>query len=370
MAGRYKPLSAILKAEPYRFDFFQAVRILERLDASRKPVGMDGPIQSECVRFRSHLALDFPASAIYRLDTHEDEFRPSVMEVTFIGLTGPSGSLPRCYTEILLDRQRSKDATLREFLDLFNHRLISLFYRAWERNRFYLGYERAEKWLQQLGDEPSQQRAFLATGRAELDRFSQMLLELCGMGHPSLRLRDTVRTHVETRLHIADSALRYYSGLFAQQQRSAAGLEGLVADYFSVSTAIVPCVGQWLMISPPDQTRLTGRNSNQLGMTAIAGARFWDRQGRFRVRLGPLTYPEFSQFLPNGRAHPGLRDLIRLYVRQQYDIELQLVLKASEVPECCLSQDPGRPQPMLGWNTWLLSNPASSDSEDSVLLLE
>ena len=187
---RYPALATQLVNEPYRFNFFQAVRILERLRAG-KPVGHDGPPGDECVRFRSHLSLDFPASAIQLLNVPADHRLPPAMTVTFMGLTGPSGALPRFYTEFLLERRRHKDPVLREFLDLFNHRLISLFYRAWERNRFYLGFERAERMHAELRDEPRRQRAFVIRGREQVDRFSQVLLDLGGFGFAATRWRAT-----------------------------------------------------------------------------------------------------------------------------------------------------------------------------------
>ena len=134
------PLDAVLRTEPYRFEFFQAVRILERL--FQHSVGTDANPEDEVVRFRAHQSLLFPPSEIYGI-VEQPDGRLS-MTVAFMGLTGPSGALPRHYTELVIDRLRHKDRTLRDFLDLFNHRLIALFYRAWQKNRFWIGYEHAD----------------------------------------------------------------------------------------------------------------------------------------------------------------------------------------------------------------------------------
>ncbi|RMF83908.1 MAG: type VI secretion system baseplate subunit TssG, partial [Nitrospinota bacterium] len=136
------PLEDLLFAEGYRFSFFQAVRLLEHLYPHRQPVGQDAQPSHEVVRFRTHLSLGFPASEIHEITPPTDEEQPAQMTVTFMGLTGPSGVLPRHYTEFLLERVRRKDYTLHDFLDLFNHRLLSLFYRAWEKYRFPISYER------------------------------------------------------------------------------------------------------------------------------------------------------------------------------------------------------------------------------------
>ena len=134
--------------ESYAFDFFQAVRILARIDLARKPVGHAGPPREEVVRFRAHLSLSFPPSSIYELLPASDAFPVPVMRVSFLGLTGPSGVLPQHYTHELmrLNREgRGEERTaLRAWLDLFNHRMVSLFYRAWEKYRLAITYERGE----------------------------------------------------------------------------------------------------------------------------------------------------------------------------------------------------------------------------------
>src|SRR6266498_4733090 len=136
-------LEQVLFEEGYRFEFFQAVRVLERLYRARLPVGCDSIPAKEVVRFHSLLSLTFPPSAVHDVVPSDDGASPAQMTVAFMGLTGLLGVLPRHYTELLLERMRHKDQTLRDFLDLFNHRLISLFYRAWEKYRLPMAYERA-----------------------------------------------------------------------------------------------------------------------------------------------------------------------------------------------------------------------------------
>ena len=136
------PVKALLFEEGYRFRFFQAVRLLGRVYPGRQPVGRDASPTDEAVRFRSRATLEFPASDIQEISPPQDG-SPAQMLVNFMGLTGPSGALPQHYTELVLERMRVKDHALRDFLDLFNHRMLSLFYRAWEKYRFLLPYERA-----------------------------------------------------------------------------------------------------------------------------------------------------------------------------------------------------------------------------------
>ena len=289
------------------------------------------------------------------------------MTVAFMGLTGPSGALPRHYTELVIDRLRHKDRTLRDFLDLFNHRLIALFYRAWQKNRFWIGYERADMIRERYRDDPSQYRAFVTEIRPRGDLFSQCLLDLSGMGPPALRYRSSVRTELRPRTTVADLTMRFYAGLLAQQHRSAIGLEGILQDFFDVPMHVIQFVGQWLLLEEANQTQMVERGNTQLGVTAMAGQRFWDVQGRFRIRVGPLTYAQFQDFLPSGTAYRKLGDLARLYAGLAMDIDTQLVLKAEEVPWCQLSPAAG---PRLGWNTWVRCSGLARDADDAILTLE
>src|SRR6202012_4572062 len=121
-------------------------------------------------RFGAHISLGFPASQIQDLLRPKNPDDPSRMIVTFMGLVGPSSALPRYYTEMILERARKKDFTLRDFFDLFNHRLISLFYRAWEKYRVLSAYERAEvrgKQVRQRGREAL--REFVTVQRPRID---------------------------------------------------------------------------------------------------------------------------------------------------------------------------------------------------------
>ena len=347
-----------LFAEGYAFDFFQAVRLLEAVQAGRRPVGYVGPAAAEVVRFRALQALSFPASTIYDLARSTNGAAP-IMTVAFLGLTGPSGVLPRHYTELLLRLERDlkgpEKHALRDWLDLFNHRLIALFYRAWTKYRFWLAYERGE------------------ADRAEPDGFTACLYSLVGLGTPGLRgrLRVEGREHVLAR--VEDLALLHYAGLLAQRRRNAGGLEALLADYFALPVRVQQFQGQWLALEPTSQSRL-GLGNCELGTNVVAGERVWDVQGKVRLRLGPLTYAQFLDFLPDRTPLPEhkafflLVHLVRLYVGAELDFDVQLVLAAEDVPECRLDQEGVGPR--LGWNTWLISRQPARPVEDAIFASE
>ena len=363
--GEGPGLSRDLFDAPYRFDFFQAVRILEHrrreLERPRRggpgrapsrphaPVGHDDP-GNEFVRFRALPSLSFPPGAIARLVEAAGDrgdgrpAAPSEMVVSFLGLTGPSGVLPRHYTELMLNRIRDKDHSLRDFLDLFNHRLISLFYRAWEKFRLPLGYERSRS------DDPDRKP----------DLATWALYCLVGLGTEGLRGRSSVD----------DRVFLYFGGHFAHFPRSASALEGLLGEYLGPPVRIEPLQGQWLVLgrenqaSMPDRLHAEGRN-NQLGVNLIVGERFWDIQSKFRVRVGPLDWELFRSLMPVGSLLEPLRDLTRSYVGPDLDFDVQPVVESREVPDARLSENPDDGL-YLGWNSWICGPFADDLLDDAV----
>jgi type VI secretion system protein ImpH len=352
------PLSELLFADTPSFDFFQAVRLLERLRPEKKPIGREALPAQEVVRLRSHLSLSFPPSSLFALDPSEED-RPYLRLIqSFIGLTGPSGVLPRHYTQMLLDIGRDvrgpERRSLGDFLAMFDHRIASLFYRAWEKYRFHIPYERGE--------------AF----RREPDDFTSAVFSLIGLGAPTLRGRLRVEHDERPLGRIDDLALLYYSGLFAQRPRSAVVLEAIVVDYFRLPAKILQFQGQWLLLEKSDQTSLGSHG--RLGIDAVAGDRVWDVQAKFRVRLGPLKMPAFEEYLPDRSPVPRrkslflLAQLVRLYSGPELDFDVQLVLDAAEVPACRLGGEGFGSR--LGWNTWVTSQPRGRDADDAVFLVD
>jgi type VI secretion system protein ImpH len=353
-------VSERLFRDPYAFDFFQAVRLLERLAREQSqadsrgpgyPVGHDYPPEQEAVRFRSQPSLSFPPSAIVQvrpLDREEgsEAKAPAAAEmmVSFMGVTGPSGVLPYHYTALLLRRIREKDYALRDFLDLFHHRAISLFYRAWVKYRLPFAYERSQL-------DPDTNEDLITWG----------LYCLAGMGTGGLR----------GRLGVDDEVFLYYGGHFAHYPRSAVVLEGLLADYFCLPLRVLQYQGQWLQLAPDDRSVMPcpahpkGLNT-RLGVDLVAGERVWDIQSRFRLQIGPLTYVQFRSFMPNGDALRPLCQLTRIFVGPEFDFDVQLVLRAEEVPG---SQIGGTPS-CLGWNTWIRTREFTHPAMDAVFSLD
>jgi len=350
-------LIAQLAAHPDQFEFVQAVRLLDCLalrseragHRSCQPVGFDHAPQLEAVRFRAFPSLAFPGSPIAslsRLSTApEDALAESVeMAVSFMGLTGPSGVLPQHYTTLLLDQLRDGETALRDFLDLFNHRLISLFYRASIKYR------------------PA---AIVAESRArqlpEDDLFTCVVRSLAGFGTAGHR----------ERFRFCDDALLFFAGHFAHQPRNAVSLELMVGALLHMPVQVQQFQGQWLYLDEADQSRLPGPGdrdtmANQLGVGVVVGQRVWNIQSKFRLRVGPVGYGQFRRLMPVGDLLRPLCQFARSYAGPELDCDVQVVLRASEVPGCRFDSD----VPMrLGWNTWLLSAPHPRDADDVVFQL-
>jgi type VI secretion system protein ImpH len=325
-----------LRDEPYVFEFFQAVRLLERLFPGKSPVGRFNPPGSEVVRFAANSTLAFPASEVQAL-AWPAENAPGKMKVNFMGLTGPEGVMPLYYTSLLAERARAGDHSSADFFDIFNHRIISLFYLAWEKYRFSVAYE-----------------------REGLDPFSHHLLDLIGMGTPAM----------QDRLPVLDESLLYYSGLLGQRPRSAIALQNLLADYFEVSVEVEQFAGGWYPLDRNTQTNLQGgfSESEELGIGVVVGDEVWDQNARVRIKIGPLSLQEYQDFLPQGTAFPALRALTQFFSNGEFDFEIQLILDRREVPPCELGAE-GENTPQLGWHTYIKNQEMKEDASETILQL-
>ena len=328
-------LEARLRQEPFNFEFFQAVRLLEKLLPDRLPVGGFGNPSEEVVRLGTHPSLSFPASEIQSLQWDDDQ--APLLKVNFMGLTGPQGPLPQWYTATVLEQLRSGDSTLRDFLDIFNHRSLSLFYRAWQKYRFGVAYERGDR-----------------------DKFFVNLLALIGLGTPGLNGKQSV----------VDEALIFYGGLLSPHQRSAATLEQLLSDYFDVQVEVDQFVGGWYRLDLDTQCCMDGTEtpSQQLGKGAVLGDEIWDQHSRVRIKLGPLSLEKYLEFLPSGSAYKSLQALTRFYSNEEFEFDIQLILRRDEVP-CCELGTNENAGPRLGWVTWVRSEAMERDPADTVLHL-
>ena len=321
------PLKDRLFEEHYNFSFFKAVSLLESLFPVKRPLGQALEPDKEAVRFSVKPDLAFPGSDISNLAQSKDG-GPVKMEVTFMGLIGPAGVMPHWYTELVVERIWKKDHSLAGFLDIFHHRLISLFYLAWKKYRFEASY--------------------LPDAR---DRLSHCLLSLAGLGTPGL---------IE-KIGLPAESLAFYSGLLSRSIPSALTIEAAVEYFSGTDVNIEQFIERMLPISPEDQTQLGAANS-LLGVDTVCGSFIRECGTKFRVNLGPVGYDGFVRFLPTGDLLSPIFSLVRCMVGVEYEFEISVRLKRTEVPPCILEEETPT-SPRLGWSTWIKS-PEVTPAED------
>jgi type VI secretion system protein ImpH len=323
-----------ISERPSDFEFFQLVRLMTRL-GGRAPVGKFAEPSRETVRFAAEPSLSFPSTEVGSLELEGDG--PPRMSVRFFGLIGALGVLPTQYTEMVRDRERNGDKAIGEFFNLFHHRLLSLFVRAWERSRPGVGFERGQD-----------------------HAFHRILMSVIGLGTPGLA----------GRLAVSDQALIYYSGLFSQMPRSSSALEQVIGEYFDAPCEVIPFAGAWRPIDKDAQTRFRDRprDSESLGCGAVVGDEVWDQQSVIRLRLGPMPLKQYLDFLPKQSAYQPLKALVKFFCGEDLDAEVQLVLKREEAPRAGLDVEDGA-SPQLGWVSWMFSKPLDRDPDETVLRL-
>jgi type VI secretion system protein ImpH len=259
------------------------------------------------------------------------EQRPARLLVHFFGLFGPDGPLPLHLTDFARDRRRNaRDPSFQRFADIFHHRALSLFYRAWADVRPTVSFDRPDE-----------------------DRFAIWLGALIGLGMDSLRDRDAM-PHL-TKLHFA--------GRFANQTRHAEGLGALLTAFFTMPVRVESFVGAWLTLPEPDRSRLgEAQRTGTLGGSLILGREVWSRQHKFRLIFGPLSLAEYLRLLPGGLSFHRLLPIVRNYAGDTLLWDVTLVLRREDVPKTVLGR-----QGRLGWTTWLLPRHRLDDAADLTL---
>ena len=332
-----KQLEEQLFEEPGRFDFFQAIRLLERLFPDLTPISRSATPKNELVKIRGNPSLRFPSSQVQKIErvenprTGEESIE---MMVNFMGMVGIVGVLPTHYSELITERLRYNDSALLGFTDIFTHRAVSMFFRAWEKYRFPIDYERGN------------------------DDFTSYLYDFSGLGTQGLR----------GKMGLDDEGLLPYSGLIIQKPHSATSLEQILSDYFGIKAKLLQFYGQWLELDAESITQL-GQANTSLGDSAIIGARIWDQQSKFRLVLGAMSFRQFRSFLPNGSAHKPLDSIVKFMTGLELDFDVQLLLEREQVPSCILTTRAKR-RPMLGWTSWLKSKPVENNDDQVVLQIK
>lgn len=294
---------------PTEYDFFQAVYTIERqLSAGKekqKKVGYDSIPKNELIRFKSEQSLGFPGSSLTKVELRNTLKNTAAydMFISFMGVTGTNGVLPQHYTELVLERLKYKDTGMRDFFDLFNHRLLSLYYRAWEKYRFPIGFENYSE------NKP--------------DQFSDVLNQLTGN---------------------TSSAGKYYAGFFNRKIRNVEGLRQILSDFTGCAVEIEQFQGKWQQLSESDQTRLGKRSEREgqfacLGHDACIGSKVWDVNSSINITIKVNPKANVNDFLNGGNVNTGVKDIVNKYLGTSIQHKLQLELLNKQVAISQLSKN-------------------------------
>jgi type VI secretion system protein ImpH len=308
---------------PGRFEFHVALRRFDALRAGQPRLGEAERPSEERLRLGQTPSSAFTGSEVtdYVEEGDDPDRALARLTVGFLGLWGPNGPLPSHLTEYAHERlHHAGDPTLVRFVDVFHHRMLVLFHRAW-----------------------ATAQPTVSMDRPESDAFAGYVGALMGLGLEATRQRGGV----------TDFAKLHYAPLFSASSRNADGLRDVLADYFEMPVAIEEFVGEWLDLPEDERWHLgSSRETGALGRVALGG-RIWSRANKFRVLLGPLGGADFERMLPGGAGIAELTSLVRLYTNDEWDWDLRLALSPSISAPIRLGRG-GR----LGWTTRIGSAPS------------
>lgn len=328
---RRRPRTSVIEGaykDADKFEFHAMVKLLESMNRDAVPLGEGADPTLEAVRLQARVAEGFPNTDVYKIVDPKTDDIPPLLITNFMGIAGAHGPLAAPYTEQIIERTSRRDNGLRDFIDIFNHRLISLIHRI--RKKHWVG----------ISNQPSEQSLM-----------GKCLKALLGISNP----------YLENRLGIPDQSFTYYTGLLWQRPRSAYGLKQLLEGFFRLPIEIQELGGKWNVVPLSQQTSIgkTGQ-FNVLGKTAIIGPRFWDQQALFTVKVGPMPLEQYVDFLKPGKAWHTICSLIRYYVGSDQDFMLNLTLKKEQIPRPRLGYGVA-----IGWTNWLNRTTTQPYEDDS-----
>ena len=325
---------AQLQADPQSYHLFQALRIIEAQHAARPRLGQSRRSAQDPVRLGQEAELAFPTSTI--ADFAADKQGQMRLTNRSFGLFGPQGPLPLHLTEFARDRRRNeRDTTFIAFADMLTHRLMSLFYRVWAAGQPAPSFDRPEQ-----------------------DTFERRVAALSGYNAKGLYGRD----------EMPDMAKRHFAGHLASGTKTAEGLVSILSAFFSAPVHLQQFVGCWLDLEPDDRWELgkpaaLGQASG-LGRSTSIGSRVWSRTSKFRILVGPLSLPDYKRLLPGQGSLERLEAIVRNFVGDALDWDVNLILRAADVPRVAL----GGVNAALGHTSWVgLRRDAGHDADDLYL---
>lgn len=316
--SRHAP-HAVTTAMP-RMDWFALLRGLECLSPDRPRIGHGVRPGDEPVRLHHAMSLGFAPDAIDGLEADDRGY--TQIRSHHLGLWGPNGALPLHLTEYALERHRThRDDTLGAFADIFHHRVLAQFYRAW-----------------------AQAQPCVQADRNSDDGFKAFIGAFIGV--------DGVDGEDGT---LPGPFLRFMAGHLVNRSRHAEGLENMLSTLFRMPVQVETQMPGYLCLEAEDLLRL-GHPAARLGIATTCGDRVPHATGHVRLHLGPMDMDTYVQLLP---GHEGRRLLVAMvwcYAGGECRWDAQMSLCAGAAPAPVLGI-----QGHLGWTLWLGGAPTDRD---------
>lgn len=303
---------------PAYFDFDQLIYILETMRSKANPLGIANEPQKEAARIRSNPVMHQEHGEISKVEVFNTISTLPEIYTNFLNLIGINGPLPLPYTEIILERLKNKDKAALHFLDVFNHRLVSLWHKLRKKNYPHL-YRSLPK------DTP----------------IGKVVTDLSGFS-PIDNINHTV-----------------FFDYYWRRSRSLISLLNLIQGFFKIQVKITPFQGCWRIIQENYGSKIGVKKGqyNLLGKTSILGLRAWDQSAGFLITLPSLTWAEVQEFLPfedkklGGSNFEKLKKILHGFIGIQPKVFLNVNLMEAENKGATLNS-----KFALGLNSWIKGN--------------
>lgn len=282
------------------------------------------------LRYSVNPNLSFPPGDIASVAFKENESGQPV-EANFVlnlmGLHGAGSPLPAYFTEHVAQHQDEADG-LRDFFDIFNHRLIDLLYGSWSKYRYHVQYR-----------------------EHAADQLSSRFFSFIGIGPSDLRKGKKLNW----------ARLLPYMGLIAFSGEAAGSMESILRHYFGhEAVSVVPCIRRQVAI-PKEQLCSLGLGNSTLSVDCLVGEEVSDQTGKFRIRIASLSWERFNAFLPGSAIFNELQSLVQFVLRSRLHFDVELHLQPEEIPPLDIGD---ASVCRLGWSTWL------GEDGDGIVTLE
>lgn len=306
-------LTAQLRDDISRTNFYRFCQLLEQSQPDAPALGSTWKISNDPIRFRPNPGMGFPAGEFKRLDIPDEPEKPASAMITFMGLYGVESPLPTACIDDITQRREGHEA-VSDFLDIFNHRLITQYYRIWRKYSWPASFQPGGK-----------------------DKTSQYLLSLAGLGLKGCA--ENIATPISRFLALP--------GLMRLPTRTSEGIMAIVRLLAPDSRAeIVP--HDPARVALKSTLRMSANCPVTLANRPVMGSHAIDVNHQAHLRLSTDNPDEAISWLPGGALHRDFLALLQVYLGARLDLRITLTLARELLPDAALSCKTGGNGVQLG----------------------